>query len=93
MDLAELEFSEGYFTARCSEEFFSGITTDQTIEQTSMKAVSVEVGHFKCGITESIVFKWIKGVIYTIDIIEGMNTLFNISFKKVINTVIQQTLK
>ena len=35
-----------------------------------MRAMSVEGGPFKRSCTESVVFKWIKGVIYTKDIIE-----------------------
>lgn len=47
-----------------------------------IRIMSVEGGPFKRGVTESIVYKWIKGVIYTKDIIAGMEEFCNISFKK-----------
>lgn len=76
------KFTEGYFTARRSDVFFSGISTDQTIKQTLMKSMNVERGPFKRGVTESVVYKWIKGVIFSKDIIEGVEEFCNISFKK-----------
>lgn len=60
--------------------FFFLESTDQTIEQTLMKSMSVEGGPFKRGVTENIVYKWIKGVIFTKDIIEGVEEFCNISF-------------
>ncbi|GFW97716.1 uncharacterized protein TNCV_1424801 [Trichonephila clavipes] len=36
--------SEGYFTSRRLDVIFSGIASDQTIEQTLMKGMSVEKG-------------------------------------------------
>ncbi|GFS53921.1 uncharacterized protein TNIN_371051 [Trichonephila inaurata madagascariensis] len=62
--------------------FFSGIANDQTIEQTLMKGMSVEGGPFKRGATESVVYKWIRGVIYSQGIIEGIENFCNISFNK-----------
>ena len=65
MDPSEFKkFTEGYFTARGSNVFFSGVSTDQTIEQTLMKSMSIEGSAFKRGVTESVVHKWIKGVIF-----------------------------
>lgn len=43
-----------YFIARRSDYFCSGIPTDETIEQTLMKSMSVEGGPFKRGITDTI---------------------------------------
>lgn len=67
MDPVEFKkFTEkGFFTARRTNVFYAGIFTDQTIEQTLMRAMSVEGGPFKRGATESLVFKWIKGILYT----------------------------
>lgn len=76
------KFKEGYFTARHSDYLSSRILTEETIEQTLMESMSVEGGPFKRGVTESIVCKWIKGVIYTKDILEEMEDFSNISFKK-----------
>ncbi|GFY00151.1 uncharacterized protein TNCV_1342481 [Trichonephila clavipes] len=42
-----------------------GIVSDLTIEQTLKKVMSVEGGPFKRGATESVVYKWIRGVIYS----------------------------
>ncbi|KAF2904041.1 hypothetical protein ILUMI_02138 [Ignelater luminosus] len=87
MDPAEFKkFTGGYFTARRSDVFFSGIFTDQTIEQTLLKSMSVEGGPFKRGVTEGVVYKWIKGVIFSKDIIEGIEEFCNISFKKKLST-------
>ncbi|KAF2894019.1 hypothetical protein ILUMI_12151 [Ignelater luminosus] len=55
MDPANFKkFTGGYFTARRSDVFSSGISTDQTIEQTLMKSMSVGGGPFKRGVTESV---------------------------------------
>ncbi|KYN19070.1 hypothetical protein ALC57_08602 [Trachymyrmex cornetzi] len=43
------------FTARRTDNFFAGIHTDQTIEQTFMKSMSVESGPFRRGATDSVV--------------------------------------
>ncbi|GFW70671.1 uncharacterized protein TNCV_2922261 [Trichonephila clavipes] len=75
-------FSEEYFTSRHSDVFSSCIASDQTVEQTLMKGMSVEGGPFKRGATESVVYKWITGVIYRQDIIEGIENFCNISFNK-----------
>ena len=57
------QFTEdGFFTARRTDKFFCGIHSDQTIEQTLMRSLSVEGGPFKRGVTESVAFKWIKAV-------------------------------
>ncbi|XP_052758830.1 uncharacterized protein LOC128202453 [Galleria mellonella] len=73
---------EGFFTSRRSNEFYAGIFSDQTIEQTLMRAMSVEGGPFKRGTTESTVFKWIKGIIYTNDVIEALEKFCDIAFNK-----------
>lgn len=54
-----------FFTAQRTDKFFGGIFSNQTIEQTLMRAMSVEGGPFKQGATASVVFKWIKCVIYS----------------------------
>lgn len=84
MDPAEYEkFTEaGFFTSRRSNVFYSGIFSDQTIEQTLMRSMSVEGGPFKRGATESVVFKWIKGIIYTKDIIESLEKFCELEFSK-----------
>ncbi|GFW58552.1 uncharacterized protein TNCV_718521 [Trichonephila clavipes] len=70
-------------TSHLGVHMFSDVqTSDQTIEQTLMKGMSVEGGPFKLGATESVVYKWIRGVIYSQDIIEGIENFCNISFNK-----------
>ncbi|GFX72911.1 uncharacterized protein TNCV_1698081 [Trichonephila clavipes] len=44
--------------------------------------MSVEGGPFKRDATESVVYKWIRRVIYSQDIIEGIENFCNISFNK-----------
>lgn len=73
---------KAYFTSRRSNSFFSGIFSDQTIEQTLMRMMSVEGGPFKRGATDSVVFKFITGILYTKDIIEGLESFCNIEFSK-----------
>lgn len=50
-----------------------------------MRSMSVEGGPFKRGATESVVFKWINGILYTKDIMEGLETFSDLEFLKVIN--------
>ncbi|GFS90817.1 uncharacterized protein TNCV_1004001 [Trichonephila clavipes] len=47
-----------------------------------MKGMSVERGHFKRGATESAVYKWIRGAIYSQDIIEDIEIFCNTSLNK-----------
>lgn len=76
------QFTEdGFFTARRTDKFFCDIHSDQTIEQTLMRSLSVE-GPFKRGVTESVAFKWIKAVCSTKDVIEGIEKFCNVSFNK-----------
>lgn len=44
--------TEGCFTAQRSDTFFSGISTDQTMEQSLMKSMSVEIGLLKRSLAE-----------------------------------------
>lgn len=57
MDVLEYEkfTKKGFFTIRRTNAFYTGIFSDQTIEQTLMRAMSVEGGPFKRGSTESVV--------------------------------------
>lgn len=82
MDSEEYEkFTQnGYFTVRRTDKFFSGVHSDQIIEQTLMKSMSVESGPFKRGATDNVVYKWIRGGICTKDILEGIENFCNVSF-------------
>lgn len=79
--------NDGFFTARRSDKFFCGIHTDQTIEQTLMRSMSVEGGPFKRGVTESVVYKWIKGVSSTKNILDGLESFVIYCSIKVNNTM------
>lgn len=52
--------SKGYFTIRRSDKFWSGIWSDQTIEQTLMRSMKSSGGltHGR-GVTDSVIAKWI----------------------------------
>ena len=63
---------DGFWTARRTNKFYSGIFTDQTIEQTLMRQLKFEGGLFRRGVTESVAYQWIRGFIFTKDIIEGL---------------------
>lgn len=72
----------GFFTACRSNVYYTGIFSDQTIEQTLMRAMSVVGGPFKRGAAESGVLKWIKGIIYTKHITEGLGKFCGLEFNK-----------
>lgn len=74
--------TKGYWTVRRKDKYWSGNFTDQTIEQTLMKLLSVQGGPFKRGATDSVVFQWIQGAITTQDLLEGLLEYCGISFKK-----------
>lgn len=84
MDVHEYhKFTDGgFFTSRRTNAYYSGIFSDQTIEQTLMRSMSVEGGPFKRGATSSVVFKWIKGIIFTKDMIEDLEQFCNVEFSK-----------
>lgn len=76
------KYVDGFWTARRTNKFFSGIFTDQTIEQTLMRLLSVDGGLFKRGTTEAVALKWRKGVVFTKDIIEGIEKFCGVTLEK-----------
>lgn len=63
---------EGYFTIRRSEKYFSGIFTDQTIEQTTMRLAKSHEGltvHGR-GITDNVTAKWTMSMYSMMNICE-----------------------
>lgn len=72
----------GFWIPRISDRFFSGIFTDQTIEQTLMRLMKSEGDLFRRGITESVAYQWVKDFIFTKDLIEGMEEFTKSSFDK-----------
>ncbi|KAL7307868.1 hypothetical protein TKK_0000187 [Trichogramma kaykai] len=74
--------TNGYWTSRRSDRFYSGIFTDQTIEQTLMRLCKLEGGLFKRGVTESVAYQWIRDFIFTKDIIQGMEKFTHLTFDK-----------
>lgn len=61
--------TNGYFTIRRPDKFWSGIWSDMTIEQTLMRSMKSNGGltHGR-GITESTMTKWINSMTTMIDI-------------------------
>lgn len=84
MDSEEYEkfTKNGFWTARRSDRFFSGIFTDQPIEQTLMRLLKFEEGLFKRRVTKSVAYQWVKDFIFTKDLIEGMDEFTKSSFDK-----------
>lgn len=74
--------TEGYWTIRGSDKFFSGIFTDQTIEQTFMRLLKFEGGLFRRGVTESVAHQWIQTFFFTKDLIEGVEKFTNCASAK-----------
>ena len=55
--------SNGYFTIRRSDKFWSGIWSDMTIEQTLMRSMKSNGGLTRGrGLTDSVLTKWILGM-------------------------------
>ncbi|KYN10148.1 hypothetical protein ALC57_17724 [Trachymyrmex cornetzi] len=79
------ELSEAYkqnHSVRRSELYFAKISTDQTIEQTLMKIdMKIEGGPLRRGATPSVVFKWIRAMLFTTDVVDGMEEFCRVSFK------------
>lgn len=80
---------KGFWTSRRTHKFFSGIFTDQTIEQTLMRMLKCEGGLFKQGVTESVAYQWIQGLVFTKDIVEGMEEFTGTALKETINIKMQ----
>lgn len=77
------KFTENdYWTVRRKNQFWAGIFSDQTIERTLMKLLSIEGGPFCRGATESVFHTWLKGTLNTKDIIECMQGYTNTFFEK-----------
>ena len=46
-----------------------------------MKSMEIEGGPFRRGATSSVVFKWIKAALFSIDVVNGMEEFCDVSFK------------
>ncbi|CAH2098341.1 unnamed protein product [Euphydryas editha] len=70
----------GYFTIRRTDKFWSGIMSDQTIEQTLMRMFKSSGGltHGR-GITESTLASWTLGMIRLQDVCEQITEYCNLS--------------
>lgn len=73
--------TNGYFTIRRSNKFWSGIWSDMTIEQTLMRSMKSNGGltHGR-GITESTMKKWITTMTTMIDISQQIEQFCGVSF-------------
>lgn len=82
-ELSEADFGayKQNHSVRRSDLYFAKISTDQTIEQTLMKTMKIEGGPFRRGATPSVVFKWIRAMLFTTDVVDGMEEFCRVSFK------------
>ena len=72
--------SQGYFTIRRSDKFWSGIWTDMTIEQVLMRSIKTSGGLTRGrGLKASVVAKWIKSMPATASIINAVETVCGVS--------------
>jgi len=59
-DVYQQFVNEGFFTIRRNDNFWSGIWSDMTFEQTLMRSMKTSGGLTHCrGITDSVLHKWI----------------------------------
>lgn len=72
----------GYWTCRRVVKFFSGIFTDQTIEQTLMRILKIEGGLFKRSVTDSVAFQWLQAFTYIKDVILGLENFTDVISEK-----------
>ncbi|GBO40729.1 hypothetical protein AVEN_109901-1 [Araneus ventricosus] len=71
---------DGYFTIRRADKFWSGIWSNQTIEQTLMETMKSSGGLPRgLGITESILTQWTLGMIHLHNICEEVEKYCNIT--------------
>lgn len=72
--------SKGFFTIRRSEKFWSGIWSDMTIEQTSMRSMKATGGLTRGrGITDSVLTKWILGMPIMQKVSEGLEAFTDVT--------------
>lgn len=62
----------GYFTIRRTEKFWSGIMSDQTIEQVLMRSLWTSGGLHHRGLSESSISSWVLGMISLQSVCEQM---------------------
>lgn len=72
----------GYWTSRRVQKFFSGIFTDQTIEQTLMRRCNLKGGLFLRGVTDSVAIQWLMGSIATMDCLTALEKFTQKSIDK-----------
>lgn len=76
LDLDPAEFAkfvtEGYFTIRRSDKFWSGIPPDQTIEQVVMNDIKAVKGFIRRGVTDSVISKWIASSSILLEVIKAL---------------------
>lgn len=91
-DMIELEYkmniyeydkfaNSGFFTIRRSEKLWSGIFSDQTIEQALLKAMKSSGGLTHGRISDSVLAKWILSTLTLTDVCNEMEKFCNVSFE------------
>ncbi|CAG9818117.1 unnamed protein product [Phaedon cochleariae] len=64
--------AEGYFTIRRSDKFWSGIMSDQAVEQTLNREAKIPGGMFQRGASDNMAIKWTMGSIHLRIVCEGI---------------------
>lgn len=76
--------TKGYFTIRRSDKFWSGISSDMTIEQTLMRTMKSFDGLTQGrGITDSVITLWTLGMVYLHNVCDEVEKFCGISLETV----------
>ena len=71
---------KGYFTIRRTDKFYSGIFSDQTIEQMLMRQIKIKGGLINRGLSEHNMGKWIGCLIALVDISSALCEFVGLDF-------------
>lgn len=74
------EFTDGYFTVRRNNAFWSATFTDMTIEQTLMRSMKVQGGltHGR-GVTDNVVSKWVLSMPACQQVCDSIEQFYGVS--------------
>lgn len=74
-------FTEGLFTIRRTDKFWSGVWSDMTIEQVLMRSMKTQGGltHGR-GLSESVLTKFVLTMIILVEVCNAMENFCNVSF-------------
>lgn len=74
-------FTEGFFTIRRTDKFWSGVWSDMTIEHVLMRSMKTQGGltHGR-GLSESVLTKFVLTMIILVEVCNAMENFCNVSF-------------